>query len=79
MKVDLTPQSFQKKLPYLCIKLHGVKDRMIVYDLFMGMGTTALACISLGINYLGTEIDPGYTRVADEDIERSLSKTNMSG
>ena len=31
---------------------------MIVYDPFMGIGTTALACIRLGIDYLGTEIDP---------------------
>lgn len=47
---------------------------MIVYDPFIGIGNTALACIRLGINYLGTEIDPEYVRVADEDIERRKSK-----
>ena len=52
------PAVFPEKLPYLCIKLHGVKKGMIVYDPFMGIGTTALACIRLGIDYLGTEIDP---------------------
>ena len=43
---------------------------MIVYDPFMGIGTTALACISLGVNYLGTEIDSEYVKVAVEDIEK---------
>jgi site-specific DNA-methyltransferase (adenine-specific) len=61
---------FPEKLPYLCIKLHGVKPDMIVYDPFMGIGTTALACISLGVNYLGTEIDSEYVKVAVEDIEK---------
>jgi len=43
---------------------------MIVYDPFMGIGTTALACIRLGVNYLGTEIDAEYVKVAMEDIEK---------
>ena len=43
---------------------------MIVYDPFMGIGTTALACIRLGVNYLGTEIDAEYIKVAMEDIEK---------
>jgi site-specific DNA-methyltransferase (adenine-specific) len=36
----------------------------------MGIGTTALACIRLGVNYLGTEIDAEYIKVAMEDIEK---------
>jgi site-specific DNA-methyltransferase (adenine-specific) len=64
------PAVFPEKLPYLCIKLHGVKPNMIVYDPFMGIGTTALACIRLGVNYLGTEIDSEYVKVANEDIEK---------
>jgi site-specific DNA-methyltransferase (adenine-specific) len=63
------PAVFPEKLPYLCIKMHGVKKDMLVYDPFMGIGTTALACIRLGINYLGTEIDAEYRKVAMEDIE----------
>jgi site-specific DNA-methyltransferase (adenine-specific) len=63
------PAVFPEKLPYRCIKLHGVKSDMIVYDPFMGIGTTALACIRLGVNYLGTEIDSEYVKVAVEDIE----------
>jgi site-specific DNA-methyltransferase (adenine-specific) len=71
------PAVFPEKLPYLCIKLHGIKKGMIVYDPFMGIGTTALACIRLGIDYLGTEIDSRYIGVASEDIERRKSKAIM--
>src|ERR1051325_2450119 len=64
------PAVFPEKLPYLCIKLHGIKKDMIVYDPFMGTGTTALACIQLGVNYLGTEIDPQYIKVAQGDVRK---------
>jgi site-specific DNA-methyltransferase (adenine-specific) len=64
------PAVFPEKLPYLCIKLHGLKKDMIVYDPFMGIGTTALVCIQLDVNYLGTEIDPQYIKVAQEDIQK---------
>ena len=63
------PAVFPEKLPYLCIKMHGVNRKdMLVYDPFMGMGTTALACIRLGVNYIGTEIDAEYIKVAKNDI-----------
>jgi site-specific DNA-methyltransferase (adenine-specific) len=64
------PAVFPEKLPYLCIKMHGIRKDMIVYDPFMGIGTTALACIRLEVNYLGTDIDTEYIKVAMEDIEK---------
>ena len=64
------PAVFPGNLPYLCIKMHGIKPDMLVYDPFMGIGTTALACIKLGVNYMGTEIDADYIKVALEDIEK---------
>jgi site-specific DNA-methyltransferase (adenine-specific) len=63
------PAVFPEKLPYLCIKLHGVRDDpLLVYDPFMGIGTTALACLTLNMNYLGTEIDEEYIKIARENI-----------
>ena len=64
------PAVFPEKLPFLCIKLHGVRNDMIVYDPFMGTGSTALACIRLGVNYIGTEIDSDYIRFANNEIEK---------
>jgi site-specific DNA-methyltransferase (adenine-specific) len=66
------PAVFPIKLPERCIKLHGIKKDMLVYDPFMGIGSTALACIRLKINYLGTEIDPQYIKVAQERISEDI-------
>ncbi|MGI0015639.1 MAG: DNA-methyltransferase [Nitrososphaera sp.] len=64
------PAVFPEKLPYLCVKLHGVREGMIVYDPFMGIGTTALACLLFpNINYLGTEIDDQYIKIARNNID----------
>jgi len=63
------PAIFPKKLPYLCIKLHGIKENMIVYDPFMGIGSTALACIDIGVDFVGTEIDNNYVKIANEYIK----------
>jgi site-specific DNA-methyltransferase (adenine-specific) len=45
----------------------------VVLDTFMGSGTTALACIRTGRNYIGFELDEKYhaiamQRIADEQI-----------
>ena len=63
------PAVFPEKLAKLCIKLHGCNVRdFIVYDPFMGIGSTALACIELGIDFIGTEIDLNYIKYANEII-----------
>ena len=68
------PAVFPEKLPYLCIKLHGTRRELLVYDPFMGIGNTALACLNLGVNYIGTEIDENYIKVAKEQIkERNIA------
>ena len=67
------PAIFPERLPYLCIKLHGIKKGMLVYDPFMGIGNTALACIQLNVNFIGTEIDYGYIQSAQERIDNLLN------
>ena len=67
------PAIFPERLPYLCIKLHGIKKGMLVYDPFMGIGNTALACIQLNVNFIGTEIDYGYIQSAEERIDNLLN------
>lgn len=64
------PAVFPEKLPFLCIKLHGVKKDMVIYDPFMGIGSTALACVRLGVNYIGTEVDTDYIRLANKEIDK---------
>ena len=32
------PATFPTKLPEMCIKLHGIKEKMVVMDPFLGIG-----------------------------------------
>ena len=43
-------------------------------DPFMGSGTTAVACKSLGRHYLGYEINPEYYQIAQARL-KSVSVT----
>ena len=73
------PAVFPEKLPYLCIKLHGITAKTIVYDPFMGVGTTALACLRLGVSFVGTEIDMRYIKEAEKAIQKSKDTLKTMG
>jgi site-specific DNA-methyltransferase (adenine-specific) len=62
------PAVFPIMLPYFCIKLHGYDENTIIYDPFIGSGTTAAACIDLGVYYLGTENNNEYIQIAESKI-----------
>jgi site-specific DNA-methyltransferase (adenine-specific) len=65
---QLTKANFPVELPLNCINLLSyVGD--VVYDPFMGAGTTALACVMSGRNYIGSEISENYCEVAEKRIE----------
>lgn len=68
------PTVFPGKLPEMCIKLHGVRDETLVLDPFMGIGTTAVACVRLGVKYIGFEVDPSYVKIAAENIARAIGE-----
>jgi site-specific DNA-methyltransferase (adenine-specific) len=38
----------------------------------MGIGNTALACIKLGVDYIGFEIDESYVKIAERMIKEKL-------
>ena len=42
-----------------------------VLDPFMGSGTTGVACVQTGRNFIGIEIDPGYAEIARQRIEKA--------
>lgn len=64
------PSSFPIKLPEMCLKDHGLNKIDLVLDPFMGIGTTALACIQLNKDYIGFEIDESYISIANERISK---------
>jgi len=62
------PSAFPVKLPEMCIKLHGLSKTKLVLDPFIGIGSTAVACQRLGVNFIGFEIDGSYIKVAEERL-----------
>lgn len=46
----------------------------VVLDTFMGSGTTAVACIKTGRNYIGFEIDEGYHAIAEQRVAEALDQ-----
>ena len=51
---------------------------MIVYDPFMGIGSTALACLQLDVDFIGTEIDHGYIKAAKGSIDKLKGKISFN-
>jgi site-specific DNA-methyltransferase (adenine-specific) len=41
-----------------------IPDGATVFDPYCGSGTTGVACIQTGRNFIGCEIDPGYANIA---------------
>lgn len=73
------PTIFPIKLPEMCIKDHGLEKTNLVLDPFMGSGTTAAACVRLGVNYIGFEIDPNYIELANERLNEELVRKKGKG
>ena len=61
--------SFPISLPMWFIKLF-TEEGDLVLDPFIGVGTTALACIKLNRHYVGIEMMEKYCNLAIESIER---------
>ena len=54
------PATFPPKLPEQCLRLHGVSRIRIAMDPFTGLGSTAIACARLGLDFIGADVDETY-------------------
>lgn len=74
------PSTFPVKLPEMCIKLHGTKKDAVVLDPFVGIGSTAIAALRLGISFVGFDVDEKYLQFCIDRIEsfRPLDKVQGS-
>ena len=52
-------------------------DSNLIFDPYMGSGTTAIAAINEGKNYLGSEISEKYYNIAKERIKNQLSTLKL--
>jgi site-specific DNA-methyltransferase (adenine-specific) len=49
----------------------------IVFDPFMGSGTTGAACVSLGHSFIGCEADPSYFEIATKTINQAARQPGL--
>jgi site-specific DNA-methyltransferase (adenine-specific) len=66
------PATFPIKIPKMCIQLHGLEKTRRVVDPFLGIGHTAVACVELGVDFVGFEIDPEYFQQARRMVRRAV-------
>ena len=58
---------FPVQLPETCIAL-STKENDVVLDMFMGSGTTGVACKKLNRKFIGIELDEKYFEIAKQRI-----------
>jgi len=61
------PAPFPIKLPKKCIEYYSYEGD-VVLDIFMGSGTTGVACKNLNRDFIGMELDENYFKIAKERI-----------
>jgi adenine specific DNA methylase Mod len=67
---------FKFGMSMLVVKMmieNHTNENDIVYDPFMGSGTTAIAALEVGRNYLGSEINEEYYNICKKRIESDLT------
>ena len=70
---DLNFATFSTDLVLQLLKLYCYSKDCLVYDPFMGTGTTANACIKYGCNYLGTELSKAQCEYAENRLKKTLA------
>ena len=63
------PAPFPKELPSRCIEMFSYKNDLI-FDPFMGSGTTARACIDLKRRFIGAELSEEYCQMWENKLKQ---------
>ena len=70
---SLTKATFSMDIPVKAIKILSYKND-IVFDPFMGSGTSAVAAEILGRRWLGIELSPNYTDIARKRVNAFIEE-----
>jgi site-specific DNA-methyltransferase (adenine-specific) len=68
------PATFPWRLPAYCLKLHGIPRVRLAADPFLGLGSSAVACATLGVSFVGIELDAHYLKEAVSRARAALEK-----
>ncbi len=67
------PAPFHIEVPRRLLKLYSYREDL-VGDLFLGRGTTALACVELGRRFVGGDRSPTYVAVAEDRVAAAIER-----
>lgn len=70
------PAPFPKELPYRCIKLFSYQNDL-VFDPFVGSGTTLLVAQNIDRKSIGVELDIQYCELAKNRILKEIGSINF--
>lgn len=70
------PATFPPRVPEYCLRLHGVDRMTVAADPFTGLGSTAVACATLGVSFLGCELDEDYLKEAIERTKQAIADSD---
>jgi site-specific DNA-methyltransferase (adenine-specific) len=68
------PATFPARLPEQCLRLHGIERTRLVLDPFVGLGSTAVACAKLGLDFIGIDLDAVYLEQAAARARRMTER-----
>lgn len=66
------PATFPPELAEWCVRLHGRTRVRRFVDPFVGIGSSAVAAVRLGVPFAGFDIDRAYLEVARERVDRAV-------
>ena len=72
------PATFPVKIPEMCVRLHGLERTRRVVDPFLGIGSSAVACVQLGVDFVGFETDTDYCAQAQLAVDEALNAGSLS-
>lgn len=75
---DLNKATFSKSLVLQLLDMY-IQDKtyVVVYDSFMGTGTTAVACKEFGVSCIGSEISKAQCEYAEKRLDDTKVKTSL--
>jgi len=68
----------EKPLPLITYLVEKSCKSGTILDPFMGSGTTGVACVQTGRDFIGIEIEPRYFEIAEKRIAEAQSQMRMS-
>lgn len=72
--------TFSSELCEKLLSIYVTHEDTLVYDPFMGTGTTAVACKKMGLNFIGSEISSNQVKWANDRLSEvnNITKTALS-